>query len=365
MHKCDSCGKVVVNEKEYLCPHCGAVARKKCDHSTHLPDDKYNRANDYRTSATEHKSKTYDYQKAPKTDISQKFDINDLANIKNAEDVKKIAKKAFIEQEASGRKKFKPAAIVFIIIFAVNIFANVADVAFEAVDDAIDGFEEVVSVEFDDEEYIEDLYGVSEIEEDLYNKYDTIYDYLGSASVESAYLGGETGTLQIQLSEIGFEELSDNMVDETGTSLGEMYNTSYVALYKIRFLPEDVEDAITDENESVRDYAETVLLKGSLTTDGVLIIENVGLKLDEYIDECPYMYISEITVLSENESGEICYCGQISLSVDVIRINSKGVYEFYEITRDSDGCECLEEISSDETGFDFSDDMFVTEVIEF
>ena len=81
MRKCDSCGKVVVNEQDYMCPHCGAVTRKHCDHQKHLPDDKYNRANDYRTSSAEYKSKTYDYQKAPKTDASQKFDINDLLEV--------------------------------------------------------------------------------------------------------------------------------------------------------------------------------------------------------------------------------------------------------------------------------------------
>ena len=99
MHKCDGCGKVVVNEQDYMCPHCGAVSRKKCDHSTHLPDDKYNRANDYRNASAEHKSKTYDYQKTPRTDTNGKFDINDLANIKNVEDAKRVAKKAFIEQD--------------------------------------------------------------------------------------------------------------------------------------------------------------------------------------------------------------------------------------------------------------------------
>jgi predicted RNA-binding Zn-ribbon protein involved in translation (DUF1610 family) len=125
MHKCDSCGKVVINEKEYMCPHCGAVAQKHCDHSTHLPDDKYNRANDYRTAAAEHKSKTYNYEKTPRTDSNQKFDINDLANIKNAEDAKRVAKKAFIEQDQNGRKKFKPLAIFLIVISATKLLGAV------------------------------------------------------------------------------------------------------------------------------------------------------------------------------------------------------------------------------------------------
>ena len=104
MRKCDSCGKVVVNEQDYMCPHCGAVTRKHCDHQKHLPDDKYNRANDYRTTAAEHSSKTYDYEKAPRTDASQKFDINDLANIKNAEDAKRIAKKHLLSRTRTAEK---------------------------------------------------------------------------------------------------------------------------------------------------------------------------------------------------------------------------------------------------------------------
>ena len=208
MKKCDSCGKVVVNEQDYMCPHCGAVMQKHCDHSTHLPDDKYfrandytrndNKPNDYRTTAAEHKSKTYDYEKAPKTDVSQKFDINDLANIKNAEDVKKVAKKAFIEQDQNGRKKFKPLAVVLIVIFAVNIFGNVLDIADSAIDTAFDEIEEIVSVNSIDD-LTEDNYGVSEIENSVYTDYDTVYTYIACANVESAYLDIWYDVLELDL----------------------------------------------------------------------------------------------------------------------------------------------------------------------
>ena len=200
MRKCDSCGKVVVNEQDYMCPHCGAVMQKHCDHSTHLPDDKYfrandytrndNKPNDYRTTAAEHKSKTYDYEKTPRTDASQKFDINDLANIKNAEDVKKIAKKAFIEQDQNGRKKFKPLAIVLIVIFAVNIFGNLLGALGDGIDDVFDELEYAFE-EIESEDY---TLGVDKI----------IHSFSVSSTIDGATYNRENDCLTIDFSELYF-----------------------------------------------------------------------------------------------------------------------------------------------------------------
>lgn len=365
MRKCDSCGKVVVNEQDYMCPHCGAVTRKHCDHQKHLPDDKYNRANDYRTTASEHSSKTYDYEKAPRTDASQKFDINDLANIKNAEDAKRIAKKAFIEQDQNGRKKFKPLAIVLIVIFAVNIFGNLLDIADSAIDTAFDEIEEVVSMNSIDN-LIEDNYGVSEIEDSLYDNYETIYDYTGSADVRSANYSSDEDCLEIHLSGIGLDELSVNATEDTGLSFGEMINSSFVVLYRISFITEDDFDVVfEDDTDSVYNYADEVLFKGDLSEDGVLKIYGIASKLDEYY-ETPYISISQITILSESDSGEDCYRGDLLLSTNTVKVKDYKECEFYDLKFDEDNIEYFEKIDlSDWDGFYLHDELSYNEIIEY
>ena len=369
MHKCDSCGKVVVNEQDYMCPHCGAVSNKHCDHSKHLPDDKYSRANDYRTTASEHSSKTYDYQKAPRTDSNQKFDINDLANIKNAEDVKRVAKKAFIEQDQNGKKKFKPLAIVLIVIFAVNIFANVLDIADNAIDNAFESFEEAFSVEFtDDYDSYEDLYGVSEIEDSFYIDYDTVYSYLACANVKSAVIDSWNDVLEIQLSGIGFNEMSINTEDDEAFSYQKLLENSDVVLCDAEFITsEAVEEFSLTENDTdaLSNYTDHAKFKGYLSADGVLSIEGVSSKLDEY-SEGVFVQIKSITVLTETESGIDCYKGECIITPDILRCNTLGDCSFYnycDIADDSLAMEHFELITAQENGFDLQDKSQYSQIV--
>jgi len=371
MHKCDSCGKVVVNEQDYMCPHCGAVSNKHCDHNTHLPDDKYNRANDYRTTAAEHKSKTYDYQKAPKTDASQKFDINDLANIKNVEDAKQVAKKAFIEQDQNGRKKFKPLAIVLIVIFAVNIFGNILDVADSAIDIAFDEIEEVVSMDSIDDYrdgYVEDLYGVSELENSIYTDYDTVYSYVASANVQSAYLDTWNDILEIQLSGIGFNKLSIN-IEKDGISYKKLTESSFVVLCEVSFITSDSIDefeASVEETDTILSYAEHAKFKGYLSGDGVLSLEGIASKLDEY-DEDVYFEIRRVTVLTE--IGVDCYNGDYDITPNIIRCDSFGDCNFYEYQDVADETLAREHfemvVLTEYEGYDLQDESSYDEIIEF
>lgn len=362
MHKCDGCGKMVVNEQDYMCPHCGAVSRKKCDHTTHLPDDKYFRANDYRTAASEHKSKTYTYQKAPKTGGSEKFDINDLANIKNAEDAKRIAKKAFIEQGSNGKKKFKPLAIVLIVIFAINIFGNVLDIADEAIDGAFDGFEEVFSVEFTEDDFsYEDLYGVSEIENSVYTDYDTVYSYIACANVENAAMDNWNDVLEIHLSGMGFNKMSIDIENDDDFSYQTLVNDSVVVLYDVEFITSDAIEEFSlsaDETDALSNYTEHAKFKGYLSEDGVFSIEGVPSKLDEY-SENVFVKIENITVLTESASGIDCYKGECIITPDILRCDSFGecnFYEYYDIADETFAHEHFEMITlPQEGGFDLQD----------
>lgn len=321
MHKCDSCGKVVVNEQDYMCPHCGAVAQKHCDHSTHLPDDKYNRANDYRTAASEHKSKTYDYEKAPKTDNNQKFDINDLANIKNAEDAKRIAKKAFIEQDQNGRKKFKPVAIVLIVIFAINIFANVLDLAFSAVDDVFEGIESAFS-----EEVV--------VGEDLVIHNFTLHPCLNGATFDR-----ENDCLTLKIEEIYFDhygshdEYYDYDTDEWQDDFSFPGN---------HFLDSDIDFSLTvyDENDvKIVDfdedaYKDSIDLAAELTENGELKIYGLKSHLRNIKGKDAYCCIGTSLIEFENDATNEEFECDFYFPFNYIKISSDDTVGFYDIYKD-------------------------------
>lgn len=319
MHKCDSCGKVVVNEQDYMCPHCGAVSNKHCDHSTHLPDDKYFRANDYRTATEEHKSKTYDYEKAPKTDASQKFDINDLANIKGAEDVKKIAKKAFIEQDKNGKKKFKPVAIVLIVIFAINIASSLLGVVFDAVES---GIEEIAGV-------LPDEWVGYELGEETITHYFDVDTYIKNGSYDK-----ENDCLKFNLSEVFFEY--NDTVDEYYDVLTEEWQSEFTSP-KECFYSEQVEVSLaflsqkdfSDAEKVDNAYDESVSLYGEITSDGVFYIYGFNQHLKKNAGESVYLYVNRINMKSQNPDTMEVFNYWLSVPFNFIKLNSDGSTEFF------------------------------------
>lgn len=355
MRKCDSCGKVVVNEKEYMCPHCGAVVRKKCDHSTHLPDDKYNRANDYsprdyRTTAEEHKSKTYDYEKAPRTDTSQKFDINDLANIKNAEDVKKIAKKAFIEQDKNGRKKFKPIAIVLIVIFAVNIFANLMSVAFDAVDTVFDELDSVFSEE------------IAVGEEPIIHSF-TLHTYVDGATFDR-----ENDCLTIDINEMYFEyygshdEYYEDDTDEWQSdfsSPGNYISNGDVSISFAIYDGKEVQNVGFDEYS----YNDSIDLAAELSADGELKIYGLKTHLRNMVGKDVYCLITNSLINSANsETNESFECS-FFFPFNYIKISADDKVSFYNIYEDyeNEGKNVVDKLEVDER---YVPDVFI-EHVEF
>ena len=327
MRKCDSCGKVVVNEQDYMCPHCGAVSNKHCDHNTHLPDDKYNRANDYRTTATEHKSKTYDYQKAPKTDVSQKFDINDLANIKNVEDAKQVAKKAFIEQDQNGRKKFKPLAIVLIVIFAVNIFGNLLG----ALDDGIDTV-------FDELEYAFEDVGDADYtlgEEELRHNF-----YVTPIVTGASYVKAED-CLSINCSDIYFEYDKtkngefETVADEWNSEFTFPSQQLYTGDVRITLAVFDKKDV---ENEDLL-YDATdreITLYGEITDNGIINVYGLAPSIKHLSGEEKYIYIAGINAISKNESTKEEFDLWFSFPSNFVKMNTDNSVELYDVYVDSD-----------------------------
>ena len=321
MHKCDSCGKVVVNEQDYMCPHCGAVTRKHCDHSTHLPDDKYNRANDYRTAAAEHKSKTYNYEKTPRTDSNHKFDINDLANIKNAEDAKRIAKKAFIEQDKNGKKKFKPVAIVLIVIFAINIFSSVLGGVFDAVDGVFEGIESVFS-----EEVV--------VGEELIIHNFTLHPCLNGATFDR-----ENDCFTLKIEEIYFEyygshdEYYDYNTDEWQDNFsfpGDCFLDNDVDFSLTVYDENDVKIVDFDEDA----YKDSIDLAAELTETGELKIYGLKSHLRNINGKDAYCHIGTSLIEFENNATNERFLCDFYFPFNYIKISSDDTVGFYDIYED-------------------------------
>lgn len=327
MHKCDSCGKVVVNEQDYMCPHCGAVSNKHCDHNTHLPDDKYNRANDYRTTAAKHNSKTYNYEKVPRTDANQKFDINDLANIKNAEDAKRIAKKAFIEQDQNGRKKFKPLAIVLIVIFAVNIFGNLLSAVGDGIDNVFDeleyAFEDIGNADYTfGEEKLTHLIDVSPIVTG--GRYDKENDCL-EITCSDFYFG--FNVTQNEDYEVVTEDWSDEFT----------FPSVYFGEGDVRVSFEALNEKQVEDREVLYDVdSEDMTVYGEITEDGIIKIYGLAPSMKRLSGNEIYIRVSHIRVLSENEETNEKFDYWVSLPAEFVKINDDNSIEFYDIYADFD-----------------------------
>ena len=327
MRKCDSCGKVVVNEQDYMCPHCGAVTKKHCDHSKHLPDDKYSRANDYRTTASEHSSRTYDYQKAPRTDSNQKFDINDLANIKNAEDVKRVAKKAFIEQDQNGKKKFKPLAIVLIVIFAVNIFGNILSAVGDGIDNVFDELEYV----FEDIGNVDYTFGEEKLTHNFYV----------SPIVKGGRYDKENDCLEITCSDYYFEfsrtynEDYDVVTEEWSDEF--TFPASFISSGEVRVSFEALnEKQVEDRDVIYNNDSEDITAYGEITDYGIIKIYGITPSINRLSGNEVYIRVSGINVIYENVETNEKFEYLVSLPVEFIKINADNSIEFYDIYADFD-----------------------------
>ena len=314
MHKCDSCGKVVVNEQDYMCPHCGAVSNKHCGHNTHLPDDKYFRVNDYKTSSTEYKTKTYDYEKAPKTSANQGFDINDLANVKNAEDVKRVAKKAFVEQDKNGKKKFKPIAVVLIVIIAFNIFSSVLGAVFDGLESVFD--EEVV------------------IGEELIIHNFTLHTYHNDAIFDR-----ENDCLTLDIAEIYFEYYGSH--DEFYDYDTNEWQNDF-SLPSNHILDGDMEFSLTiyDENDVKKvdfdedAYKDEISMAAEFTEDGELKIYGLKSHLRNVAGKDAYCHIGTSLIEFENNATNERFLCDFYFPFNYIKISSDDTVSFYDIYKD-------------------------------
>ena len=251
----------------------------------------------------------------------KKISFGDLANIKNAEDVKKVAKKAFIEQDKNGRKKFKPVAIVLIVIFAINIFANLIDVAFDAVDGVFEGIESA---------FTEELVVGDEL---------LIHGFSLRTYVDGATFDRGNDCLTIDIAEMYFEyygshdEYYDSDTDEWQDDFSSPENylsDADVDLSLVIYDEKDVQEAGFDEYS----YRDSIDLPAELTETGELKIYGLKTHLRDMAGKNVYCYISDSLVEFENaETYERFECS-FYFPFNYIKISANDTVSFYDIYED-------------------------------
>lgn len=322
MHKCDSCGKLVTNDKDYMCPHCGAVSNKHCAHDTHLPDDKYFRASDYNTTATPHKSKTYDYEQAPKTESNEKFQIDDLANIKNAEDAKKVAKKALFETDNNGKRKFKPLSKIVVIIVIINLITGVLD-GFSDLGDEIGTS-------------VENLFGESYVvgEDEL------IHNFMATTTVNDVSYDETEDCLTIDLSEMYFSY--NYTTDDDWDIVEEDWNESFTFPYGVfpTSFTADVSifdsNEIADEDEYYSTLGDVITLKGVFSDEGVVKIYGLKYYLKDFSNKDVCIYFSNVMAESQNSATNEMLQYNISFPTSFVKLYTVGETKFVSVHWDDE-----------------------------
>lgn len=116
MKRCDSCGKIITDTKEKMCPFCGAVSSKSvvCTHD----EDRWNRNGDEYSFHGNDNKKSFG-----NSDISPEDNINKMFSF-GSEIKKEKPLKAPVKKQTKRKKPHSGAAAVIIVLLIIFVFLN-------------------------------------------------------------------------------------------------------------------------------------------------------------------------------------------------------------------------------------------------
>ncbi len=228
MKKCDSCGKIYTENKDMFCPHCGAVAVKKCPHGSSIDSDRYHMGESYPNSDKKPNSV---YAQSPEPHKqTEKYPCNrgkDTFGDTGGYSDETPRKRLFTYFDLSGADKNKKiGAIISVVVVLVNVVT--ALMAFNETDYETNYYEEA-SVEY-----------VEETE---------FYPVASSASVSliDEYKGFKTFALEID--DMYFEN-GVNQAEEIQQSILE--DGAFTEIHTCKF--SDTEVSAESYNNAVEEY---------------------------------------------------------------------------------------------------------------
>lgn len=347
MRKCESCGKTYSESRDIFCPHCGAVAQKKCSHSFSTHEDnnyydrsRFDRGGDYSFNESDAEKQYTQEKKYEQKSYGEKADSGEYSKNRNSNTQ---SQKTLMPKKPIIRNK-KPSKGIGIFIAIVVLF-NILVGVFEELDtenlfDDAAGYVENVIEDVDCLGYVE-ANGIKFIIPD-----DTQYKMI--ISIDK--LGIDYGDSE------KIKKFTDYLVnEEVGCSI-----TAYEK-EKIEF---DVKKDFV--YESADSYWEEELYFGELVLYGDLGYVFAFEEFPELSkDTMTHIYGMTIGDMDEEEHEAYDdyemyygsqYCVDVGICLDAVSLDEDGNVKYYCYSEDAeiDGDEYSQYENTD-TYFDFSD----------
>ncbi len=191
MRKCDSCGKLYQESKEVFCPHCGAVAQKRCTHGSSFDSRRYDRGEIYKNGKPSYQNTTYTYGSEPhaqrkETTYSQPQNTFEKTGT-YSDKFPKINIPDLTKTFSSKKGKGDVSKIAGVIIFCAILLLN------------------MVTGLFNDNDYSDfssDYEFVSENVEDI----SELYTVVDKATIEIVDTDKSFKTFSIEMTSLGFDD---------------------------------------------------------------------------------------------------------------------------------------------------------------
>ncbi|MBR2875929.1 MAG: hypothetical protein IKC01_02220, partial [Clostridia bacterium] len=289
MKKCDSCGKIITNDKEFMCPFCGAVAKKHCDHETHL-NNKYYRYNDYNELDKDGSMNEKGYTAKRSVEDSPRSPAGYKDNVK---------------------KLMKSFLGFFVIVISFSVVMTVLTVSDDTVDDTYD-YEEIYSEDFQLGPY--DTYLEEFVPDELIDNSNTeasLTHYKAGLQCDEIHLNEEEDTLDITFTTMYYSNISSDDEYTYSESTDDVDLSGSVSAKAFYILRRELDLA----PESPEFYEQRTLdLKGELTSDGKLRFFGVPSGLASFGE--PVFIVIPHIVVNGAENNPIC--SSVELVFDTI-----------------------------------------------
>lgn len=309
MRKCDSCGKAYSENKDVFCPHCGAVASKKCTHTSSYDSSRYDRGELYETENKYSPYKQGTEPHAQRTPYSQNTDTSPINPQTILTQVLEKTKKG----DSDEIKKIK--SIVSVIVFIIGLIVFVTNFAAES--------------GIFDESYYDNGYAY----EDDYN-----YTF---AQTDSAELNATVDTdnlfsFDLEIGSLYFSQLDNSFVNDYSE---EILSEGYYSQLEILV----VNSESTDFYEYDEDYYSLYIVSDEAGSNGVYSFADTPQETGVII------YIQSYVL--NTDYGDI----EVELPFDAFSCDREGNITYYQNVSETEEEISLEEC---EPTLDFPEDEF-------
>ncbi|MGN0526063.1 MAG: hypothetical protein ACI4IF_01380 [Acutalibacteraceae bacterium] len=346
MRKCESCGKAYSESKDIFCPHCGAVAHKKCAHpfsdqgdNNYYDESRFNRADDYSFNKSDIEKQYTQEKRQEQKAYGEKNDSGNYNNKKSdSRPEKTIASKRPVRQN---KKSFKGIGIFIAVIVLFNVAVGV--------------FEEL-----DEENFFDDVFSSEQ------NVYCEDLLYVDADGIEFIKPDDNQYKMIISIDKLCIDYGDSEKIKEfTDYLVNEEVGCSITAYEKEKIEFDGIEDYAYESDDE--DYQEEELYFGELVLYGDLGYVFAFEEFPELSkDAMTHIYAMTIGDIDEEEHESYDdyemyygsqYCVEVCLPLDAVSLDKDGnvKYHSYYDDEEIDGNEYQQYTEDDDVAFEGSD----------